>query len=1510
MFRKALLFFSCAFFSLPLLAQQDSPLPEPPKAPEIPTVLILHGDTLKDEFSWLRNRNDPKVINYLSAENAFTKRLMKDSEWFQTKLYEEMRARTFEDEQSLPVKIDSFYYYSRYERSQQYPAYYRKKDSMQTKELPVLDLNKLAADGGFLQLAGYWVSPDQQMLAYGLDFSGNRKATIFFKHLKTGTTDSIRLEDVGSLAWANDSKTLFYTTLDSTFRSNKLYRYQLGADPSSRELIYEETDSTFSIGLGKTASKEYITITSFGGSNETSEVRLLPANEPQQAPLLFLARQKKHRYHVGHLQDTFFIETNRGNRNGSVSFITSLEERALADWQTYIPASDSVMIGRVIQFEKFYVVMERQQGQQQLRIHNKQTGQSHYIRFDEPAYSIWLGSNSDPAAEVLQFGYSSFTKPATTYAYHMESRQTTVLKQQKVRGGYQANKYVSERLHAKAPDGTLVPISLVYRKDLKKDGQNPTLLMGYGAYGMTNDPYFSSARLSLLDRGFVFAVAHVRGGGEGGYQWHDGGKMFHKKNTFTDFIAASELLIEKGYTSPKKLVIEGGSAGGLLIGAVINQRPELYQAAILHVPFVDVINSMLDEKLPLTTFEFEEWGNPKVKEQYQYMRSYSPYENIKKQDYPHLLLQGGFNDSQVGYWEPAKFAARLRKLKTDENLLLLNISMGGGHGLTSGRYNHLQQQAFEYAFLFKVLGIEEDYGVFRGRVLDPNGDPMPFVTIWLPEQKTGSTTNQDGEFVLELRRGNHPVVFRYLGFETQTIAVTPQNMNDYREIKLKTEDDFMEAVVVTADKVDPAYAIIKSAIAKRKQHLNQLEGYSNQTYIKNITRLVKIPEKWPAFLPKNSRPDSTDLGIIYLSESVSDYHFQQPDKYKEVMLSSKVSGLSQGFSWNRATDVLLNFYENRVNVAGMAPRGLISPLAENAFFYYHYEYEGVKEEGGSKITKIKVIPRRKNDPVFQGHVYIVEDEWSLSGVDLMLTKNQIELFDSLKVQQDYQLVGAEIRMPVSLHISADIKIFGIGASAHSYIFYSNYKINPSFSSRFFGNEVFRVEEGANKKEATYWDNRRPLMLTEEERQDYAKGDSLEVKRNSKVYLDSLDVVYNKFSIMEAILTGHNWSNRWKKRYFSTMPLLEVAQYNTVEGWNFTLGSTYTQYFDKSWRHYKLGATLRYGLGSEKLYGKLDYSYFYNTHRHAYLEGSVGHYVSHFDEQTPISALVNTSYTLKGKANYMKLYQKSYLELRHRSEIANGIYLNAEVAWEDRTPLFNTRDFTGSEGDNPDFTSNNPLKPHAVDEPAFERHQALKLGVGLRFRYKQRYENDPRAKLIIGSKYPTLHVQYQKGIKGLFGSDVDFDILSASLYDDISFALLGKSRWAIKAGGVLQKDEMPFPDWQHFSGNRTLFSNRNDGNIMRYHLLDYYTFSTNRHYLQGHYEHHFNGFLINKIPLLRKTKFQVVSGANYLRTAELGNYYEGFIGIENILKVIRIDWANAWNDQLNLRSGIRVGVKLQ
>jgi len=675
----------------------------PPVARVIAKVDTIHGDVRVDNYYWLRDRENPEVIEYLRAENDYADAMMKHTMVLQDELYKEMLARIKETDLSVPVKIDEYYYYSRTEESKQYSIRCRKRDSLEAPEQVLIDLNELVIPYSYMELGAYEVSPDHKYLAYSIDTAGSERYTLYVKDLDDDTLLAERIEGVGyQVAWANDNQTFYYTVLDEAKRPYKVYQHCLGTETSKDVMVYHEEDDAFWVDISKTRSEKYLIMGM--GSHNTTEIHYLDANNPGGDFRIIQPRETGIEYYVEHCGDRFYIRTNKDAENFKL-VETSVSKPEAVNWRDLIPHRKSIMINGFDVFENHLVTYEREDGLEKIRIINIVDNSDYYIEFPEPTYTIWAADNPEFNTSILRFEYMSLVTPQTVFDYHMNTRVRELKKQYEVLGGYEPTQYRSERIWARAEDGTMIPISLVYKEGIRKDGNNPLLLMGYGAYGSSYEPYFSSNRLSLLDRGFVYAIAHVRGGGEMGKYWHRQGQFLNKINTFTDFIACADHMIKEFYTKRELLTISGGSAGGTLMGAVVNMRPDLFKAVVADVPFVDVLNTLLDPTIPLTVVEYTELGSPFEEEFYRYMKSYAPYDNVIRQDYPNILVNAGLNDPRVGYWEPAKWVAKLRALKTDDNLLLLRVKMSAGHGGSSGRYDYLREIAFDYAFILDVLGI-------------------------------------------------------------------------------------------------------------------------------------------------------------------------------------------------------------------------------------------------------------------------------------------------------------------------------------------------------------------------------------------------------------------------------------------------------------------------------------------------------------------------------------------------------------------------------------------------------------------------------------------------------------------------------------------------------------------------------------------------------------------------------------------------------------------------------------
>lgn len=680
---------------------------EAPKAEKRPIDLETHGDVRVDDYYWLNNREDSAVIDYLNRENDYLDTVMAHTEELQDQLFEEIVGRIKQDDESAPYYDNGYYYYTRYEEGLEHPIYARKKNSLDNPEEVILDVNKLAEPFDYYNVSGLSVSPDNRYLAFGEDTLSRRIYNIRIKDLETGKILEERINNTtGSSVWSADGKQLLYNVREpETLRAYKIFRHEMGSPQSEDVLVFHEEDNTFLTFLYKTKSNKYIVIGSY--ATLTQEYRLIPANDPTAEPTVFEPRDREGNleYSIAHMDDQFYIRTNLNAKNFKV-MVTPEDATSRENWEDFIPHRDDVLVESMELFSDYFVLQERREGLTQMRVMNWD-GEEHYIEFEDEAYVAYPSVNKEFDTNLLRLGYSSLTTPNSTYNYNMDTRELELLKEQEVVGDFDSGNYESKRILVEVRDGVKVPVSMVYKKGTSLDGSSPTLLYGYGSYGYSIEPFFSSIRLSLLDRGFVYAIAHIRGGEEMGRHWYEEGKLLNKKNTFYDFIDCGKHLVENNIADPERLYAMGGSAGGLLVGAVVNLNPELFSGVIAAVPFVDVVTTMLDESIPLTTGEYDEWGNPNVEEYYHYIKSYSPYDNVEEKDYPPMLVTTGLHDSQVQYWEPAKWVAKLRDMKTDQNPLLLYTNMSTGHSGAAGRFERHRETARNYAFLLDLAGITD-----------------------------------------------------------------------------------------------------------------------------------------------------------------------------------------------------------------------------------------------------------------------------------------------------------------------------------------------------------------------------------------------------------------------------------------------------------------------------------------------------------------------------------------------------------------------------------------------------------------------------------------------------------------------------------------------------------------------------------------------------------------------------------------------------------------------------------
>jgi oligopeptidase B len=698
-----------------LLVSCSGPSVKPPVAEKIPHEIF---DKRNDNYYWMRlsdeqknavspDEQTKKVLTYLNSENDYTKATLKNTEDIQKTLYDEITGRIQKNDSTVPYFKHGYYYYSKYTSNSEYPVYYRKKGSLHAPEEVLLDVNKLAEGKSYCSVSDLAVSRDNKFLVYSTDFVSRRRYTLNFMDLETGTLLPDKIENTtGEAVWAADNKTVFYVTKDpETLRADKVYRHILGDDSAKDKMVFSEDDEIFSVELTETKSEKYIVINST--QTLTTECRYIDASKPEGDFIVFEPRKVNHEYSIDHIGNQFFIRTNSGGANNFRLMKTPETKTSIDNWKEIIPNRSDILLENFELFNNYIVAQERVKGLNSLRIMNIKDGNEHYIDFGEETYTAAINMNPASETDTLRYSYSSLTTPNSIIDYNMVTREKKIMKEDVVLGGFDKNNYESQRLWAKAADGTMIPLSIVYRKGFVPDGKAPLLLYAYGSYGISTDPSFRSSIISLLDRGFVYGIAHIRGGSEMGRQWYEDGKLLKKMNTFTDFNDCAQFLVDQKYTSKEKLFAMGGSAGGLLMGAILNLRPDLYKGVVAAVPFVDVVTTMLDETIPLTTFEWDEWGDPRKKEYYDYMLSYSPYDQVKAMDYPNILVTTGLWDSQVQYWEPAKWVAKLRDMKTDDNLLVMDVNMTAGHGGASGRFERYRITALQYAFMLNLAGVKQ-----------------------------------------------------------------------------------------------------------------------------------------------------------------------------------------------------------------------------------------------------------------------------------------------------------------------------------------------------------------------------------------------------------------------------------------------------------------------------------------------------------------------------------------------------------------------------------------------------------------------------------------------------------------------------------------------------------------------------------------------------------------------------------------------------------------------------------
>jgi hypothetical protein len=807
--------------------------------------------------------------------------------------------------------------------------------------------------------------------------------------------------------------------------------------------------------------------------------------------------------------------------------------------------------------------------------------------------------------------------------------------------------------------------------------------------------------------------------------------------------------------------------------------------------------------------------------------------------------------------------------------------------------------------LFLLFPFWGNASILSGKLTGTNGEGLSYAAIYVKGTSQGTTTNENGFYTLDLAPANYTIIFSAMGYAQRTIAVDLTMGNKTLDVILNpTSIQLSEAVI--SDGEDPAYAIIRHAIKKRKFYLEQVNAYSCDVYIKGLQRVTEHPEKIMGMEVDPDGEIDSASGIVYLSESVSKFNFKQKDKIKEEMISSKVSGDNKAFSYNRASDMMFNFYENIINIDDLSDRGFVSPIANDALLFYKYRLVGTIMENDSMIDKIEVMPRRKSDPCFHGYIYIMENSWRIHSTELYLTKDaQIDFVDTLMINQTFVPVDKDVWMVFMNKFTFNFGFMGLKGNGYFVGVNRNFILDPDFPKRFFDNEEMHVNDDANLKDSLYWGTTRPVPLTPEEEMDYHKRDSIMKLHSSKAYLDSIDHALNKPKIMEILFTGYSFEQRFNHFSVNVSPLVTAFSYNTVQGVRTGLDLN----MNKSWQNNKwlnINPGFSYGVDDKRAYSDIEVNYFYKPVRFSRISVSGGSTTQQFSGKDPVPVFINTLYTLIQKQNYLKIYARDYGHVDWHSEIVNGVMMNAGLEFDKRSPLYNSSVYYWGPYPERHFTSNNPVDPQNYIEAGFLTNKALDLNIQMTFRIKQKYYTRPNQKIILGSKYPTFGLQYRRGTKGVFGSETDYDFLKASIRDEINLGLVGKFSYYVAGGKFLSKKYLPFMDYYHFLGNQTIWSTFPQ---QSYQLLDYYTYSSNDWFIEAHAEHHFGGFIFNKIPLIRRLKLTEVVGANYLMTEKVPSYYEIYFGADK-LGIIRVDFALGYMQNAKVNAGFRIGVRLQ
>ena len=1500
-----------AMVSCPLIGQTD----QAPMARKEATFKTHFGDSLIDQYMWLEDRNDPEVLNLLFAENQYLENSLSDTKKFQDHLIDEFESRMTLRSRPILRRIGEYFYYSRQNKRENHPVFYRRKVNGDQKDEVILEVSKIDPGNPFINVVDLSPTVDGDMIAYSVDYLGNEALSVHFKNIKSGVVLDDIIPMASDFSWLKDGESVLYVKRDSLFRPRSVHLHQLGKSADEDIVTYQSQDPYSFVKIEKAASGRYHFLYEYG--LEGMEVRFMDSKDVNREWQILAPRDSIHviANHFNKTEnvpdDYFYLYTTKGNKNGRIARVR-IENLAQNEWESYlnIEGSPNQRVGIDFnddQFESYtmlaeYIVLSiEEDASVKFKVVHRNSGESYMIQPPNAVSTSYPLQVENYWENKFQFYHTSFTEPASIYEVDLETRERTKIWQREIKN-YDSNDYVAYRIYARSADGTMVPMSVLHQKDVILDGTNPVIIDGYGAAGTYPGLRFNgSPMISLLERGIVYVKTHLRGDGGFGKEWIEDGRRLNKMNTFTDFISCVEHLIDTGYTSSQRIVARGGSAGGLLMGVVANLRPDLFKGLNIQVPVMDLVSFMTNDSMFVVPYLYPEFGNPASEKVYRYIKSYSPYQNMIPQQYPHMLLYSAYNDLRAGYWEATKYVARLRSLKTGNSQILLQTDFNASHDIVGGLKKRLQQTALEFAWYFKVLGIEEDYTKLRGRITDPHGQPLPFSHVGIIGKADGTVANDSGYFELDMRKGDVELTFSHVGYRSKSQSIKKENLNQPLRVELVAESIFLDEVVISSDYENPAREIMNLALERKKEYRKELNSYSAKVYVRSRQYLESLPEKIHPLIGKSAFPDK---GIFELSETVSEIHYQRkPRKFRETMVSSinKVRSEIRPFSWHRASNMTVDFYDQLIKLNGQ--RDIISPLASNAFFYYNFEYHGLQEQGDHSIHKIELKPRRGSDPVFNGHIYIADSTWDLSAIDVVVQPASLRFITAASISQKLLPNDDGFWMPASQNKKLKAKVLGVELLSDDDVLYSDYDINPTFTSDFFQSSSFQIDPAANKKDSSYWAARRPLLITDHEKEFY--GNSSSTRNSTRVNRYTFDNLFGGFK---------SKSRGTSLRELEISGLFQAVNFNTVEGWNADIHVRYGRQVPYT-ENQKLTffGNWRYGFSNAKFNARVGTLWDANRSKYRWLKVEAGKYVFQFNELNPITPMVNTFYTLFLRRNYIKLHEKQYGTVSYHSEIKNGLYVFSSLKVEKRNPLVNRTDYSLTKRETP-FTANDP-QDSENRAPSFHPHHATILQLGIKYQFKQEYEKlgDRR---IVKTFNPVAGLTIQKGFEGVLDSEIEYYNIDFFLEGSVDLGILGRSSMYSNYGQFFNKKNMTFIDYKHFNGNRTgliLPHSRRESYFTPIHsfrLLPYYSMSTASEYFQLHFSHHFDGFLVNKLPLVRKADLTSSSGFSFLKNHN-GAYKEFYIGLQKTVfqtLTVGIDMVKSINKRDVNESGVRFVIR--